>query len=205
MKILDHEQGSDEWKAARRGVITGTRLKDLISARGGRKIGFYELLAERLATEDGNEELNPMERGTQLEDEAISILSKKTGTGFEKVGLCISDDNKMIGSSPDALSMINGKYHEAAEVKCLSSARHLQAYIEKQIPKEYMPQVVQYFIVNNDLNRLYFCFYDPRLKALPFHLIEVRRVEIEDKIEEYKQIQEQAIQDIDEIVAELTF
>ena len=48
MRTLTFET-KEAWAEARRGKITGTRLKDIIVKRGtGKKIGFYELIAERL-------------------------------------------------------------------------------------------------------------------------------------------------------------
>lgn len=50
---------------ARLGRITGTRLKDLVVRRGsGYKIGFYEIIAERIAIPASGE--NVMDRGNGL-------------------------------------------------------------------------------------------------------------------------------------------
>ena len=50
MKRLSLEQNTEEWLEWRKGKITGSRLNDIIVKRGtGRKLGFYEVIAERLA------------------------------------------------------------------------------------------------------------------------------------------------------------
>ena len=69
MKILKYEN-IEEWLEARRGKITGTRLKDLIMKRSSKhKIGFYELIAERVAIPANDE--NVMDRGHRLEELAL--------------------------------------------------------------------------------------------------------------------------------------
>ena len=67
-----------EWLDARRGRITGTRLKDLILKRSTKpKQGFYEIIAERIAIPASEE--NVMDRGHRLESEALEMFEKETG------------------------------------------------------------------------------------------------------------------------------
>lgn len=203
MKILDVEQGTDEWKDLRKGKISGTMLGDLYSKRGGRKIGFYEIIADRLGLGRGDEDR--MQRGLDLEEEALEILSSKTGLEFERLGICVSDFSDQVINSPDALAKIDGKYKTGAEIKCLSPARHLQAVIENKIPAEFESQTIQYFIVNDDLETLYFIFYDPSIPTVPFHEIVVKREDIVDKIEMFKNYQIETLIEIDAIIESLTF
>lgn len=209
MKVYEYiEQGSEEWKELRKGKITGTKLNGILSKRSNdKKIGFYELIAEKIATEPDDE--NQMDRGTRLETEAKvkaeEVLKKVI---HDDVALCVSDDNEGIASSPDFLianPVGSENYTEAGEIKCLSSARHLQAYFEKKIPSEYFEQIVQYFIVNDVLERLYFCFYDPRVTILPFHYIVVERKEVEENIKYLKELQLETLKEIDKMILELAF
>ena len=72
MKINKFDS-NEEWMLARRGRITGSRLKDIHVKRGtNEKIGYYQIIAERIAQEAGDE--NPMERGHRLEEEAIEAF-----------------------------------------------------------------------------------------------------------------------------------
>ncbi len=206
MKIIDIKQRTDEWGDFRKGKITGTKLKDIVVKRGtGKKIGFYELLADRLATSDGYEEETPMDRGVALENEALEKFAEKTGKKIEQVGFCVSDENENIALSPDGLIKNKGKYTEAVEIKCLATARHLEAHFEQKIQPEYEMQILQYFIVNDDLEKLYFVYYDPRVQALPLHHIEVNRQDIEDQIQMYKDYQVQTLKEIDELAIKLAF
>ncbi len=204
MKVLHMEQRSDEWLEYRKGKISGTMLSDLYSKRGNRKLGFYELIAERLAIDPDNE--NRMDRGIRLEDEALELFMQKTGKKVEQVGLCVHDDYPDIINSPDGLIQNKSKYTEAVEIKCLSSSRHLQAVIENKVPDEYEAQKLQYFIVNPDLDTLYFIFYDPRVASKPLHIIPVQRTdELQAQVNKYLAFQLEQLESINAIVEKLAF
>lgn len=199
MKKLIFETRED-WLEARKTKITGSKLKNIVVKRGtGQKIGYYELIAERLAMPGAEED--PKERGSRLEEEAIQRFEEETGKKVDaSLTLWIRDDNESIALSPDG--SIGSK--EAVEVKCLSSARHIQAFFEK-IPNEHMDQVYQYFIVNEDLEQLHFCFYDPRLQYKDFFFFTVTRDEVKEKAEEYLQYQRNVLESVNQIVKELSF
>lgn len=203
MQLLNLEQGSDAWFDFRKGKISGTHLAALYSKRGTRKLGFYETIAERLAIEPDDE--NRMERGLRLEDEAAQLFAQKYGKKPEVVGVCVSDENPAIINSPDRLIKNRGKYTEALEIKCLSPARHIQAVVENKVPDEYEAQKIQYFIVNPELQKLYFVFYDPRIQSVPFFVVEVTRKELGDLPEKYKQFQIEQLKEMDDIVTRLAF
>lgn len=203
MKIVDLKQGSDEWLEYRKGKISGTMLSTLYSKRGNRKLGFYELIAERLAIDPDEE--NRMDRGLRLEEEAIELFTSETGKVVERVGVCVHSEYPEVIQSPDGLIKSNGKYTEAVEVKCLSPARHLQAHIEDKVPSEYEAQKVQYFIVNPDLQVLHFVFYDPRIVSVPYSRIEVTREELKDLPEKYLAFQLEQLAEVDSIVERLAF
>lgn len=202
MKRLSLEQNTDEWLAWRKGKITGSRLGDIIVKRGtGRKIGFYEILAERLAVVTDSDNENAMERGHELEQKAIDEFEAITGLKVNTdCGVWVSDENEQIAISPD------GEIDEnlAVEVKCLSSAKHLQAFFEQEIPSDYEAQVAQYFIVNEKLENLYFVFYDPRIPAKSLHFIVIDRVSWQDKIEDYKNQEVETLREIDAKINQLT-
>lgn len=202
MKRLNLEQNTEEWLEWRKGKITGSRLNDIIVKRGnGRKVGFYEVIAERLAVR-GDDFESDLERGHALEEHAVRAFEEVTGKKVKRdCGVWVSDENEHIAISPDGEVGKTG----AVEVKCLSSARHLQAYFEQVIPTEYEAQVAQYFIVNEKLKELYFVFYDPRIPAKPLHYILISREEYQEMIDLYRAYEEEALRDIELKVAELTF
>lgn len=195
-------QSKEEWLEARRGKITGSRLKDIVVKRGtSEKLGFYEIIAERLATTPEDE--NAMHRGTRLEEEAIQKFSEKTGLTVDtSLVIWEREDNPSIAISPDGVIGKKG----AVEVKCLSSARHIEAKLTGQYPKDYHEQILQYFIVNDELEVLHFVMYDPRMpEKLQLVMFQIFRFDIEDEIREMHEYEEQKLKQIEEIINQLTF
>lgn len=186
MKIIEVEQGSPEWIASRRCMVTGTKLKFVMGGGEGRRGLIAELIAEE-ATEQAKEftTTTSMDRGNAEEPFAVKEFEKRTGKTVDRVGLCVSDEFEWLGCSPDGLVKNNGKYTEAIEVKCPDSKQAILYRIENQIPLSetgllgvkggplagapflgipsgYKWQVVNYFIVNQDLEKMYFLVYDAR-------------------------------------------
>lgn len=197
MKIHKVEQKTADWFQLRKGKITGTGLKKIVGTKLVRDNYLYEILAERLSVDDGQEE-SALERGERLESEAIEAFEKHTGKIVDRIGFIECDDSEFIGCSPDGLILNNGLYDEAVEVKCLSSANHIKALIEDGVPKDYYPQIIQSFIVNTDLKKLYFVLYDPRITLKPFHVMEVSREMVAKDIEEYKKAEIDFIKQVDD-------
>ena len=199
--IIKKYDTKEEWLAGRVSKITGTKLKDIIVKRGtGHKIGFYQLIADRIAKAPDGEDA--MERGARLEKEAIERFEKETKKKVN-TDLCIwmRDDNQSVACSPDGSIH---KEHAVVEIKCLSSARHIEAYLTKQVPDEYEAQSIQPFIVNDKLKKLYFCFYDPRVSYIDFFYLEITREQVEEKVKEYYEYQIKELAEIEEVVARLS-
>lgn len=141
MKILDVEQGSEAWKAARRGIPTASQFHRILSpARlkiSDSSFGYAcELVAERLLGEDiGQDATAFMERGSLLEQEAIAYYEFQAGVETTKVGLCLSDDER-VGCSPDRLVGKEG----GLELKCPSAAVHV-GYLLSNMGDKYRLQV----------------------------------------------------------------
>lgn len=190
----------EEWLEARRGLITGTRVGKLLSKRDRKPLaGYYELIAERVAIPHNGE--NVMDRGKRLEDEAVERFADETGKKVTKeLVLCYRDDNENIAYSPDGLI---GET-EDVEVKCLNSAAHIEAILTKEIPAEYRPQIIQGFVVNDQLETRYMVFYDPRMPKDFFYLT-ITRKEMDAEIKEYFEMENQVLAQIAELEKSLTF
>lgn len=201
MKKHNVEQRTPAWHQLRKGKITGTGLKAIMGTPYARGEYFYEILAERLTVgvEDPNDYENPMERGTRLEDEAIATFEFETGKKVEKVGFAEDDENKFIANSPDGLI---GET-EAVEAKCLGAKNHIKFWFENQIPKDYYWQVIQYFVVNPKLEKLYFFSYHPDIPVHPFHLVEINRKEAKEDIEKARKAQEEFIKEVNQKLSEI--
>ncbi len=200
MKVIQYDT-KEAWLADRVKRITGSKLKDIVVKRGtGKKIGFYQLIADRLGIPADDE--SPMDRGNRLEKEALTIFTKETKKKVDdSLQMWVREDNDSIAYSPDGV--ISKK--EACEIKCLGSARHIEALITQEVPDEFEFQKLQAFIVNDNLETLYFCFYDPRLLAKPFFYLTIQRSEVQEKVNEYLEYQKNVIEEVNRIVNELTF
>lgn len=193
----------EAWFAGRIGLMTGSRIKNLMAKPkdGKRPMEYYEFVADLLRKPDYSEE-NPMARGSRLEPEAIARFEKETGKKVDtSLVIWENDEDSRIAVSPDG---IIGNT-EAAEVKCLESKHHLKMWDDQTVPTEYRKQAIQYFAVHSELETLYFCFYDPRLIALDFFFLEVKRKEIEEEIATQLEFQKNLLKEVDAFVNQHTF
>lgn len=199
MKISTY-QSKEDWLNGRLGKITGSRVKDIIVKRGtGKKKGYYELIAERIATRPDGE--NPLERGNRLEPEAITRFEAETEQDVDRSLVIWSrDEDDSIAISPDGFMGLT----EAIEVKCLSSASHIEAYLTQEVPSEYKDQIIQYFVVNDLLEKVHVVFYDPRILFKDYFVIEVTRENVQDEVVEYLEYQRNVLKEVEEIVLKLT-
>lgn len=198
--ITKKYNNEEEWLDARRGLITGSKLGKMFSKRDQKPLsGYYELIAERIALPASEE--NAMYRGKRLEESAIDRFVQLTGKEVNTdLVMWHRDDDQNIALSPDGFI---GEI-EAVEVKCLNSAKHIEAWLTGEIPSEYEFQVLQYFIVNEKLEKLYFVFYDPRIpKDIFWH--EVIRSSVQSKVETYLELERKTLEEIKKIEEQLTF
>jgi len=210
MKIHKVAQRTTEWFALRSGRITGTKLKNLVTRPAAwrrpkgssRKIEFYQLLADKLGvTEDeGADEEAAMHRGSRLEESARARFEKETGKTVTEAGFCTHSKNPDLAFSPDGLIENDGKYNEDVEIKCLGAAKHLQAYVEQYIQQEFEAQNMQAFIVNEDLERRHFVYYNPDVEKVQYHCIVVERGDILDKVAFYQEAEERVLAEVEGFV-----
>lgn len=161
-----------------------------------------EIIAERLSVDDGQEE-SALDRGVRLESYAIQAFESETGKLVTPIGFVESSDSEFIALSPDGFIENNGVYDEAIEVKCLSAANHIQAWLKNEVPKDYYPQVIQYFIANDDLKTVYFVLYDPRVTMKPIHIIEIHRKDVEKDITDFRAEELKFINEVEEAINKL--
>ncbi len=227
MKIYRTEQQSQEWLDARRGKVMGSKVKGVRRQSRDplkRYATFWEVLAEKLAIAPDGEP--PIDRGHRLEPEAIAEASRILDLPFDDdAGMWISDVDDDIGVSPDGAQPVEGDELPtyAMEVKCLSSAAHLRFIIEDRrskkmasyrpidsIPNEekyyYRDQVIQYFVVNEKLETLYFVLHDDRiiLDHLVTYIITIKRDDIKHLINENMEMEFEALMQINKLVRELS-
>lgn len=195
------EQGTGEWHQIRKGKITGTTLKSIMGTSKAREDAIYEIIAERLTigVESDNDYENPMERGLRLEPDAISAFELESGLSVERIGFAQDDTNPQIANSPDGLIGDT----EAVEAKCLGGKNHVKLWLKNEIPDDYKWQVIQYFIVNEKLQKLYFVGYNPDIPIHSLHIIERTREQAMADIEKAKVAQENFLVEVEEIIKTL--
>ena len=108
MIILDIEQGTPEWYAARLGIPTASNFDRIITTTEARsqqrKKYMYELAGERITGEPKGGYTNAaMERGHEREEESRRAYEFITGATVQTVGFCYLDERKSVGCSPDGL------------------------------------------------------------------------------------------------------
>lgn len=187
MLIVDCEQNTPEWDAARLGVPTASDFGKLLTGTGkpSTQIGDYAaLLAAELYAGSGQGTFKGnahTERGHALEDEAADLYQFMRDYEVEKVGFVINDTHKNTGSfapagcSPDRFVKIpgRGQHPGLLEVKCLSAAKHVLAheyYRKNQKPEPaYVAQCQgQMLVTGRRWVDLY--FYHPELPELCIRL-----------------------------------
>lgn len=142
---FDIEQGTDEWHAVRRGVITASTIGKLITSTGKpanndtSRTQLLQLLAERITAESEPSYYNDdMARGHLLEPFARDLYAKHYNPVQECGFVTMDFDGATIGYSPDGLVGDDG----LIEIKAPRPKGHLRALINDEVPLEYMPQVM---------------------------------------------------------------
>lgn len=219
MKVINVSQSDDRqaWLELRKGVITGTKAKNVAPPKrgGGIPQGIYELLAEQVAIEkDGEPE---RDRGLRLENEALLRTQEKFGLDLNlDPGMWLSDDGKL-AVSPDAAEVGDSPRY-AAEAKCLDSKNHLQGVLKdwtaRQLPgynpldslristSDFTAQVIQYFVINPNLETVYFTLYDDRvvLENVEHYVIAISRQDVQEFVDGQEAYERDAVAKVEEMI-----
>lgn len=179
MILLDHEQGSDEWYAARAGVITASRFSDVLAKiRTGEAAARYnykaELVAERLTgIKTSSYTTAEMQWGIDHEAEARTIYQMiYADRKVNEVGLMLHD-KLPAGASLDATVDDDG----TVEIKCPNTATHLATVLSGTYPTKYYAQM-QGGLWISGRKWCDFISFDPRLDdRLAFYCVRVPRDE----------------------------
>ena len=179
---------------------------------------IYKLIAQRIA-----KPINPndyadripegatysaMLRGQILEEEARELISEKLGKRIIPGRVWQSEENEYMICSPDGEIVDDtGKVSEAVEIKCLDSWKVVKAYYEKHPPLDYEAQIIQYFLVNENLQKLYFCIYSDVFTNpdLGLQIFELKREDYREKIELTGRVQNATLGLVEREVQKLMF
>ena len=184
-EILDTVQGSGEWLDMRLGVLTGSKAEKAIGTKDASNKLIAQLISEELAgAEEDLFKSYAMEWGIINEPLAIEQYELRSDEKCEEIGFIKSTKYPWMGLSPDRLIKKGDGWH-GVEVKCPNTATMVEYMMKGGIPKKYLPQVVHYFIVVNDMDVLDFVVYDPRIQKTSHQMYRVRvtREELKDVID----------------------
>ena len=194
LRILEAEQGTQEWLDARLGRPSASQFYKLITTSGKPSASaddyISEMIAERITGEREPIFVNEwMQRGTELEPEARATYEFMHGVDVQEVGF-ILDDSSEFGCSPDGLINDDG----GVEFKCPSPKNHIAWSRKGVCPSKHYAQV-QGCLYITGREWWDFMSYHPDMK--PF----VVRVERDEKF--IKKLAEQISLAVEEIKSEV--
>lgn len=163
MKIIEWPQGSAEWRQARAGLVTASRMCDVIARiktgeAAARRDYRAQLVAEILTGEpqDSGYINAEMQWGIDHEELARSAYEVATDCLVQPVGLVLHPTIERAGASPDGITA------GVLEIKCPKTATHLQYLLDDRVPKDYEPQMA-WQMACTGLPWADFVSFDPRL------------------------------------------
>jgi hypothetical protein len=166
MKIIDCEQGTDEWFQARLGIPSASMFNKIITPaklQVSKQADDYvnKLCAEwvRNQGEDSYQSFD-MKRGIDVEEEARDFYQFHTDYEVAQVGFCVADSGAY-GCSPDGLIIDEG----GVEIKCPTAGVHFGYLIDDMVPAIYRLQVLGSLLVT-DYAWWDFVSYHPDMKPL---------------------------------------
>ena len=143
MRTVACTQGSDEWKAFRRGIATASCFAEIL-AKGkgseesvGRRNYRARLVVERLTGKSVESFKSPaMEHGTETEPLARAAYENRVGAFVDLAGI-VFHDTLEAAASPDGFIGDDG----LLELKCPQVATHLDYLRSPTAPSKYMAQI----------------------------------------------------------------
>jgi hypothetical protein len=142
MIVHDCIQGTPEWASLRAGKPTSSDFDRIITPKTGKPSSqaesyMFRLIAERLMGHPVVEFVSHwMDRGSQMEAEAVSFYEFQRDLETVKVGF-VTDDAGSIGASPDRLVGEDG----LLEIKVPAEHTHVGYLLKHAVDQAYWPQV----------------------------------------------------------------
>lgn len=203
--IIDAEQRSPAWFAARAGRLTGSVAKELAATlKGGGEPAGRRDLRTRLALErltgrylEDTYENADMRRGIELEPEALGAYEVATGNLVQPTGF-LSHVELMMGCSLDGHI---GEFDGILELKAPRPANHLKYVRAGVLPTEHRYQIVHNLLVTGAA-WADFCSYCPDFPE-PLRLFRVRVERDEKEIASYLLLARMFLADVEKELAEI--
>lgn len=144
LEIIDVEQGTDQWLAARRGILTASTIGQLITpsrlqtaTNDKSRALVTQLVTERITGETEPVYVNDaMRRGTYFEPFARDLYAEHYAPVVEVGFMVRTIDGNRLGYSPDGLVGDDG----LIEIKCPRPSNHVRTIIGNEVPAYNMAQ-----------------------------------------------------------------
>lgn len=141
MITLDLEQRSQEWHQARLGIPTASNFDKIVTTKGelskSAEKYMWQLAGERVSgIVQASFKSDYMERGSNVETEAIGFYELIRDTEIKRVGFCLHD-SKRYGCSPDGLVGDDG----GVQIKCPIISTQVGYLLNGKLPTDYFQQV----------------------------------------------------------------
>lgn len=163
-EVIQLEQGSEAWFAARCGKATASRISDVIARTKtgygtSRKNYAAELVAERLTGQTADSYQSPaMKWGIDNEPYARAAYEFFRDAEVQEVGFVDHPEIEMSGASPDGLVGDDG----LVEIKCPNTSTHIETLLNGKLADKYIVQV-QWQIACTGRQWADFVSFDPRM------------------------------------------
>jgi len=160
MRIYDFEQRSEEWFQVRLGKFTASKAADLLmkETTAGYNNLINQIVYERLTGKSPESFRNDwMQRGTELEAEAIKAFELETFQKVRSVGFIEMDE--WTGCSPDGLLNSDG----LIQIKCPKFSTHIDYLLSRKVPSDYYKQC-QFELMVTERKYNILMSYEPNLK-----------------------------------------
>lgn len=192
MKIIECEQGTPEWIAARVGKLGASMVAD---ATARTKTGWgasranimARLVVERLTGQPAESYTNAaMQWGVDTEPDARRMYEFMAGVAVVQVGLVLHPRIAWTLASPDGLVGDDG----LVEIKCPTSATHMETLLGSAIDGKYVKQM-QWQMACTGRAWVDFVSFDPRFPAeMQLHITRVERdaemiTTLEDEVSQF--------------------
>ena len=145
-KLMQVEQGSEKWKALRRGRITASRMGDVLAGKETRRYIDYrmQLVLELLGHKEDEDQARWFEHGKAMEPHIRDAYARRFDRDVTANVFCIHKDYPWLGCSPDGLVLPD--YDRAIEIKSREKMPTYEKVLAKQrrlgkIDSNYRPQV----------------------------------------------------------------
>jgi putative phage-type endonuclease len=202
MRIIDFPQGTAEWKVARAGLVTASRMCDVVAKiktgeAAARRDYRAQIVAEILTGQPQDDGFVNAEMQWGIDNEPLArpAYEVATETPVDQVGLVLHPKIDRAGASPDGLVGADG----VLEIKCPKTATHLQYLMDGVLPSKYEPQVM-WQLACTDRAWADFVSFDPRLPK-EIRLFKVRVKRDEKRIGELEKEVEAFLDDVDRMLA----